>query len=170
VDDSVAAIAYDTKQNRVIAVMPGVPGAPGRLLLFNSRLEPVRALSIPSIPCGAGLHAKDDPVTGALWLACRGSSELLRLAPPTAGIVAPPPVRVTLEGALPLDSFAVASSGHLYVSHGREMRVYDSNGRRASESPLDGERAGPIIDVLRSFSNFDPARMRNPQYRNVLPE
>jgi hypothetical protein len=168
VDDSVAAIAYDTRENRVIAVAPGAPGAPGRLLRFDSRLEPVGASSIPPIPCAAGLLVKDDPVTGAVWLACRGSSELTRLQPGTTGIMVP--AQVTLESARPVESFAVASSGHLYVTDGRELRVYDSNGRRATQSPLDGQKAGPIVDVLRSFSNFDPARMRNPQYRNVLPE
>jgi hypothetical protein len=49
------------------------------------------------------------------------------------------------------------------------LHVYDQNGRRVP-SPFDGRHVGSVVDVARSFSNFDPRTMAGPKYYNVLPQ
>jgi hypothetical protein len=77
---------------------------------------------------------------------------------------------IELEGAHSPTSFAVDDRGHLFVSDGGVVYEYDARGNRAAWSRFTGLPGGQVMDILRSFSNFDPRTMRDARFRNVLPE
>jgi hypothetical protein len=63
----------------------------------------------------------------------------------------------------------VDDAGNLVVSDRGTLTVYAANGARVEGSRFTGLPGGSSVDVLRSFSNFDPRTMTDVRYRNVLP-
>ena len=124
---------------------------------------------MPPVYCRTPVTAHAEPGRAAIWLHCASQNYLTRVE--ISGIASGVPVSVRpvpLEGAINPASFSVADNGYLYVSDLGVLHVYDRDGVRV-RSPFDGRRAGRIVDVGRSFSNFDPATMVGPKYYNVLP-
>jgi hypothetical protein len=75
---------------------------------------------------------------------------------------------IPLDGAIAPASFSIADSGQIFVSDGGVLHVYDTSGRQVT-SVFNGLPGGRLVDLLRSFNNFDPLTMNTPGYRNVLP-
>ena len=106
----------------------------------------------------------------AVWIHCSGQDFVTRIDLGRSATGVPAGARqVKLQGSLSPSSFSIGDNGYLYVSDSGVLHVYDQTGRRI-QSPFDGQHAGKIVDVGRSFSNVDPATMVGPKYRDVLPE
>jgi hypothetical protein len=159
--EPLADIAYDGRTDR----LAGVTAAGDALVLFDRGLRPAGRVALPARPCDGKLSLAYDPQTGAFWLLC-DRSPVLRRIDPDRGTVAD----VVLEGAVGPIGLSVDDLGRLLVTDGTALAHYDGRGRRLRERGFGGMPAGSVVDVRRSFDNFDPAAMTGRAYRNVLPE
>jgi len=105
----------------------------------------------------------------------RGPSPARRRRPRVFAIsrgqaVASEPEAIELEGAESPLGFGVDDRGHIFVSDRGVLSEDDEHGREVNRSRFAGFPGGSNVEVLRSFSNFDPATMTGPAHRNVLPE
>jgi hypothetical protein len=160
------AVAYDKDRDTLIAVAP----AAGKLRLFTPSLQSQGVITMAPIYCSGPVRAQAEPGKPALWIHCAGQDSLTRVDMSRQATGLPATTRsVKLQAALIPSSFSMGENGYLYVSDGGVLHVYDLAGSRV-RSPFDGLQAGKLVDVGRSFSNFDPATMVGPKYRNVLPQ
>jgi hypothetical protein len=166
--ESASDIAYDRLRRRVVAVSEGGD----TVSLFDEALQPLQTVAFSEPFCHGRSTADVDPQTGAIFLHCGGSTVLRRLdvGDRRMGETSVVFSEIELEGAHRPTSFAVDDRGHLFVSDGGVVYEYDARGNRAERSRFTGLPGGQVMDILRSFSNFDPRTMRDARFRNVLPE
>jgi hypothetical protein len=77
--------------------------------------------------------------------------------------------RVALQGAKSPKGLSVDDRGHLFVTDGGEVAEHDAAGAPVTGSKFTGLPGGQVVQILRSFTNFDPTQHAGPAYFNVLP-
>jgi hypothetical protein len=160
-------LAYDSSRNRLV----GIAARGDKVLLFDDALAPLDTIAFRSPFCGGEASAATDSRTGAIWILCKGETVLTRLLVgdrrrAERGIE----VRaIPLEGALSPTAMTLDDNSHLFISDGGLLAEYATNGKPVKGSRFTGLPAGQHVDVLRSFSNFDPRTMSDIRFRNVLP-
>jgi hypothetical protein len=160
-------IAYDSSRSRLV----GVAERGDKVFLFDDSLAPLDSVAFEARFCSGDTSAATDARTGAVWLLCKGETVLTRLVMGDVRL-AEKGVEVSviaLEGAQNPTAITLDDTGHVFVSDGGLMAEYATNGRRVVGSRFTGLPAGQHVDVLRSFSNFDPRTMNDIRFRNVLP-
>jgi hypothetical protein len=163
--DPLAAIAFDEHGDRLV----GLTQAQDRLELFDENLAPLGTVPVPPLGCRDRVAMKVDPSTGQVVVHCDGATTLTRLTIAADGSSVRA-AQVQLQGAVAPVGLAVDDEGHTFVSDGGKLADYDPSGRLVASSPFAGMPGGTSLDVLRSFSNFDPKTMSDRRYRDVLPE
>jgi hypothetical protein len=163
--DPLAAIAFDERADRLV----GLTERRDRLVLYDENLVPRGSVALPQLGCRGGLTMKVDPATGEIVVHCDGATTLTRLTIADDGS-AVRARQVLLQGAAAPGGLTVDDQGHTFVSDGGRLADYDPDGRLVESSPFAGLPGGANVDVLRSFSNFDPKTMSDARFRNVLPE
>ena len=110
---------------------------------------------------------------GKLWLADSGGATLSELTEDPAGgalLVSDTITHPTLTGP---SAIAANNIGQVLVSDQGVILEFEKDpltGWQAAADPLfTGLAAGGLFQVARSRSNFDPATMTGPAWRNVLP-
>lgn len=161
--DPLSAIAFDGKADRLV----GLTASRNRLVLLDDSLVERGTVDLPPLGCRGSLTLKVDPATGEVVVHCDGSPVLTRIALGDGPLRVRP---VALQGAVAPVGLTLDDEGHAFVSDGGKLVDYDPDGRRVETSPFAGLPGGTSLDVLRSFSNFDPRTMSDSRYRNVLPE
>jgi hypothetical protein len=163
----VDAITYDPAHERLIAISSRL----GRLNSYSPTLEARESIAIPPVFCGEDVIARVQPDGAAVWILCPGDITLTRvdISGIAAGVL-PEATRVTLSTAIRPVTMSIGDTDYLYVSDSGVLHVYDPSGKLVERSAFNGRKAGKVLDVLRSFDNFDPATMSGPEYNNVLPE
>jgi hypothetical protein len=161
-DTPLADIAWDASHDRLV----GLSTDGRRLLFFDPALKPAGELAIPGLPCGGRLSIEVDPTTGEIFISCDRTNRVLRVSAGRGGAV----TTLELAGVERAAALSIGDGGRLFVSDGAQMFEFDSAGRPVERSKFSGLPGGRGLDMARSFSNFDPATMTGPAYRNVLPE
>jgi hypothetical protein len=163
-DEPLADIAYDTKNNRLIGVSQRID----KLYFFDSDLNPAGVASLPAFGWNGPVSMSVDPKSGVIWLHCDGSPRIARVVfEPQSSV--PETTELMLQGASQPMGLTVDDQSHLFVSDGGRLAEYDGEGRTTEGSRFSGLRGGQSIDILRAFTNFDPRTMTDVRYRNVLP-
>ncbi len=163
-DEPLADIAYDTKNNRLIGVSQRID----KLYFFDSDLNPAGVASLPAFGWNGPVSMSVDPKSGVIWLHCDGSPRIARVVfEPQSSV--PETAELMLQGASQPVGLTVDDRGHLFVSDAGRLAEYDGDGRSIERSRFSGLRGGQSIDILRAFTNFDPRTMTDVRYRNVLP-
>ena len=163
-EEPLAEIAYDTRNNRLVGVSQQID----KLYFFDSDLNPAGAISLPAFRWNAPVSMSINPKSGVIWLHCDGSPKVVRVVF-KPGSRTPEITELMLQGARQPIGLTIDDQGHLFVSDGGRLAEYDRNGRSIVRSRFGGLRAGQTIDILRSFTNFDPRTMSDVRFRNVLP-
>ena len=165
--EPLADIAYDGVRNRVV----GLAASGDKVLLFDDVLRPIDTVRFEVPFCRGDASAATEPRTGIIWLLCHGSSRLtrLRVGDGRFGETGFDVSEVVLDGAEAPSALTLDDAGNLLVSDRGSLTVYAANGRKVEGSRFTGLPGGSSVDVLRSFSNFDPRTMTDIRYRNVLP-
>ena len=160
-------IAYDIARQRVV----GITERGDKVFLFDNSLALLDVVQLTAPLCGGNASAATDPGTGAIWLLCKGSPMLTRIVvgDGRAGERGVSVTQIGLEGALNPSAITLDDQGHFFVSDGGTLTEYAGDGRPAEGSRFSGMPAGQNVDILRSFSNFDPRTMSDIRFRNVLP-
>ncbi len=166
--EPVSDVAYDRVRRRVVAVSAGG----GTIHLFDEALQRLQTVAVSEPFCRGRSTADTDPQTGTILLHCEGSSVLRRLfvGDLRSGEKGIEVREIELEAAQRPTAFAVDDRGHFFVSDAGVVHEYDTGGNRPERSRFTGLPGGQVVDILRSFSNFDPRTMRDARFRNVLPE
>lgn len=163
--EPLADIAYDKLGNRLV----GLSARGNKLFFFDSALNILDSEVLEMEPCIQPPSITIDPATAAVWLHCEGSNRLTRVNfgedDRTTEMT-----QVTLEGLRNPVGLTVDDRGHLFINDGGLVYEFEANGNPAERSRFAGLRGGYQLDILRSFSNFDPATMSDIRFRNVLPE
>jgi hypothetical protein len=155
--EEVDQIAWDEKNKQLLALSL----RSAKLLRFDTTLTPVGSADLPAIPGEGKAHMSVAPRTGAVWMLREGASAALRLAGDAAV--------VPLEGVRRAESLAVGQNGFVYVSDGGQIVAFDALGRREPRSAFNGMPGGTIMNLARSFSNFDPRTHTGPGWWHVAP-
>jgi hypothetical protein len=160
------AIAFDDRANRLI----GVSRAANKLFVCDAELRGVTGAALPrgvlERTDGGRIAIAVNPTDGSLFLL---GAKLFRVRTGERGAVTAEPVKLPGVTRTPLGLF-VDERGSLFISDGGRLAAFDARGQRLERSPFAGQPGGGIIQILRPFSNFDPATMRGPSYRNVAPD
>jgi hypothetical protein len=160
-------VAYDSARNRVV----GVAERGDRVFLFDESLAPLDIVQFAAPFCDGEASAATDTRTGTIWLLCKGSPTLTRLVvgDQRFGEKGVDARQISLEGAQNPSAIALDDNGRLFISEGGTLTEFAISGRPVEGSRFSGLPAGQNVDVLRSFSNFDPRTMTDVRFRNVLP-
>jgi hypothetical protein len=160
------AIAFDDVRNRLV----GVSRAANKLFVFDAELKVAYGFPFPTRLLertdGGRLALSVNPADGSLFVL---GAKLCRVRFGERGALAMEPVVLPGVTRTPLGLF-VDERGALFISDGGKLAAFDARGQRLERSPFAGLAAGGILQILRPFSNFDPATMRGPSYRNVAPD
>jgi hypothetical protein len=161
--DDVEQIAWDASRNELLAASL----SSARLYRFSAGLEAIDAIDLPPVDGTGRLHMSVDPRSGVLWLLREGAAAALRITGARGRSVIAE--RVPLSGVVAAESLSVGHNGLVYVSDGGRIRVFDAAGEPEPRSRFNGLPGGALLELPRSFSNFDPAIHTGPAWRNVLP-
>lgn len=126
----------------------------------------------PAQIAGADSRLVAHPSDGTVWLLAPGSKTILSVQASIPGI---PPVvtAVTLPELNTPTSIEIDDDGRLFVSDGGHLLELVQQG--AGWTVLQNSAWAPflyddVFQVTRSRTNFDPATMSGPAWRNVTPE
>lgn len=161
------AIAYDEKNQRLV----GLSRDAGRLYLFDLSLKQLETMPLPDEVLGdAGrLTLGINPATGELWTLFEGARYISRFELDETDIVRlqrlPLPEEIVQPRGLYVDEM-----GNAFVTGDGSVFSLDKNGRLKRNSSFFGLEAGTGFQLVRPFTNFDPARMVGPSFYNVVPE
>ena len=113
-----------------------------------------------------------NPMDGTVCVMGDQSSHVFHLSMP-ADVGGPPPALLEAvpspTGALPT-SVDFDDAGSLFIAAGgkvRELHIVDGKWQVEAGSVWEGLQVGPLFGVARSRTNFDPATMTGPAYRNL---
>lgn len=160
--DPLAAIAFDDRTNALV----GFSKRSLKLYFFDPQtLEVRRSVQVPP-PCRGNV---DMSITrgGAILTHCDGSDDVRRI---TFSDGRPRFETVKLQGVQNPIGFYGDERGVLFVSDGGVIKVFDPSGSPVTNNLFAGLPAGRSLQILRPFSNFDPAVHMTKSYFNVLPE
>ena len=158
--DSLGDITYDSNQDVVI----GINSTGDTLQVFDAQLTPTSTFSLgQTVAEGGDISLQFDASTGSIIINS-GSPRLWRvlLAPRSA----PQVTSTALEGVRAPKGLTVGDNGHLLVTDSGVLVELDGQGHVITGSIFRGLPGGSRLDARRSFSNADPSRDIDPNFRN----
>jgi hypothetical protein len=160
------AIAYDEANDRLV----GYSRQRNTLVFFDGDLivRGSTALKPNQVARGTShVSMSIAPKTGAIHLTRDGLPGVVRVSFRRNGSAVTR--QLALPGVQDASGLTVDERGHIFVNSGGYATEFDASGRPVEWSPFAAMRAGSVVQVLRPFSNADPAMATSPSFRNVLP-
>jgi hypothetical protein len=158
-------VAYDEASDRLM----GLSTATGELHVFDRDLRLIQRLPLPQAlvnpqePRPLAMAGAGD---GSLWLYRVGGTQVTSLQFSANGSAQ---MQALDLGVTQIDALTVTDLGHLLVSDAGLLKEFDAQGLLVENSPFHDLPGGSVLDVLRSFNNFDPQIHTGPAYHDVIP-